>query len=86
MGSFIELFYLEHDFYTESKTMMSQLYSIKERTRYDWGFVESALRRGITQVTIRPANDEETLWAFKKLAKTKAEFAKELSCESCKTR
>lgn len=86
MGSFIELFFLEHDFVTESGGLMSQLYSIDEsKTKYDWGFVENALRRGTDQVTIRPANDAETRWAFKKLAKIKAEASKVTSCASCKT-
>lgn len=84
MGSFIELFFLEHDFHTDSGTEMSSLYSVKERTRYDWGWVENELRRGIDKITIRPATDEETLWAFKKLSKLKEKRA-EKACASCKT-
>lgn len=85
MGSFIELFFLEHDFSTESGGLMSQLYSTDEsRTKYDWGFVENSLRCGTDKVTIRPATDAETRWAFKKLTKLK-EQQKEKSCASCKT-
>lgn len=85
MGSTIELFYLEHDFFFESGGTMSSLYTVKERTRYDWGFVENALQCGTDQIMIRPANDAETLWAFKKLAKLK-EKQKDKSCASCVTR
>lgn len=65
-----KLFYIGDKFYSESGTMMSSLYEEGTRARYDWGFVNRDLRSGIS-VEIRPATEEELVWAEKKLEKFK---------------
>lgn len=65
-----ELFSLEStgvDFYGRSGTMMSPIYEAGSFQRADWGLVQCWCREGWT-VTIRPATDDEQLWAFKQLA------------------
>lgn len=82
MDSMIELFFLEHDFAADSDGAMTQLYEIAGHGRYDWIWVECALKRGI-EVRIWPATDDEIAWAFKKLEKLKEQRAPK-TCESCK--
>ena len=83
MDTSLRLFFLSDDFYEQSNGVMSSYYSIKERTKYDLGFVETSLRRGY-EVHIRPANKNEELWARRRLAKIK-EASALTECASCKT-
>ncbi len=53
----VELIYIGGEFYWNSKTMMSSLYTTNGE-RFDWGFVEVALQEGKT-VSIRPATPKE---------------------------
>ena len=66
----MNVIFIGEDFYNKSGTVMSSIYEIEngELERTDWGFITEALREGQT-VNIRPANDVEMLWAYKKLAK-----------------
>lgn len=84
MDNAVELFYLENDFETDSNGVMTSLYTVAEHGKYDWIWVECALKRGI-EVRIRPATAEETNWAFAKLKQLKAKVVKDTSCASCKT-
>lgn len=52
-----ELIYIGDDFYWQSQTTMSCIYSVSGE-RYDWGFVQRDLRDG-KPVNIRPATAEE---------------------------
>lgn len=61
-----ELFYLGGDFYWKSGTTMSSIYEVGTYSRWDWGHVKHLLSGG-NSVTIRPANDAELLWAYKRL-------------------
>ena len=63
----IELFYIGDAFYLKSSTFMSPIYMVGTYERYDWGFVNIALRDG-HEVNIRPANYNEMEWAKRKLA------------------
>jgi len=65
----MNVIFIGESFYNESGTSMSSIYEIEEETlkRTDWGFVQKALGEG-ESVNIRPANDSEMLWAYKKLA------------------
>jgi hypothetical protein len=53
----VELIYIGHKFYRESKTMMSNIYSTSGE-RYDWGVIQRDLDRGKC-VHIRPASKIE---------------------------
>ena len=53
----VELIYIGENFYRESETSMSSIYTVDGK-RYDWGFVDSALQQGKT-VNIRPATTLE---------------------------
>ena len=48
---------------------MSSVYEIKNGVlkRTDWGLIQTALEKGQT-VNVRPANNDEMFWAYKKLA------------------
>ena len=61
-----ELFYIGDDFYPKSGTVMSSIYTVEGRFRFDWGFVQRDLASG-KSVTIRPATPEEMKWAQAKL-------------------
>lgn len=52
-----ELIYIGDNFYFESGTSMSSIYTVDGR-RFDWGFVRVALENG-ESVHIRPATTEE---------------------------
>jgi len=60
------LFYIGNDFYDKSQTMMSSIYEIDTKVRWDWGKVNIELLNG-GSVTIRPATGAEMLWALEKL-------------------
>ncbi len=66
----IVLFFIGDDFYMKSGTFMSPIYEENTYKRWDWGFVEIALKEG-KDITIRQATDEEMLWAYKKLSSLK---------------
>ena len=77
------IIYIGEDFYFETGTMMSCIY---EKTsegyeRFDWGFMERAVRHGDT-VVLRPATGEERGFFIKKkeeyLDKKKAKSTKEM--------
>lgn len=53
----IELIFIGDDFYLQSGTSMSCIYTV-DGHRYDWGFVQRDLRAG-KSITIRPATVEE---------------------------
>jgi hypothetical protein len=52
-----KLIYIGDNFYLESGTNMSSIYT-EDGARYDWGFVSRDLKDGKT-VTIRPATTNE---------------------------
>jgi hypothetical protein len=52
------LIYIGDRYYKESHTIMSSIYEESTWMRFDWGFVNTDLRNGIS-VRIRPANAEE---------------------------
>ena len=54
----IKLIYIGEQFYELSKSLMSSIYTEDTHERYDWGFVNVALRNG-DHVHIRPATDDE---------------------------
>jgi hypothetical protein len=62
-----EVFYIGRGFYSKSGTMMSSIY-FNDYTRCDWSVVESMLAEGHTLI-LRPATDEEMVWAYKELDK-----------------
>lgn len=53
----LNLIYIGEQFYSESKTYMSSIYTL-DGERSDWGFVQCALRDGCV-VNIRPATKIE---------------------------
>jgi len=61
--------FIGNDFYRKSNTIMSSVYEIKNGVlkRTDWGLIQTALEKGQT-VNVRPANNDEMFWAYKKLA------------------
>jgi|CZCB01.1.fsa_nt_gi hypothetical protein len=61
----VNLFYIGDNFYWETKTSMSPIYECNTFARYDWGFVQRDLKEGKT-VIIRPANEQEMMWAKSK--------------------
>ena len=63
------MIFIGEDFYFESGTMMSSIYTTDGK-RFDWGFVKEALREG-KNVSIRPATDEERKPYEKELAARK---------------
>jgi hypothetical protein len=65
----IFLIFIGNDFYFESGTMMSCIYT-EDGNRYDWGFVQRDLSEGKT-VTIRSATDAELGFYYKKLQEYK---------------
>lgn len=66
----VELIFIGSHFYHESGTMMSSIYTLDGR-RFDWGFVNVALRNG-QEVFIRPATEKERHPYEEKLAELKA--------------
>lgn len=52
------LIYVGEKYYEQSKSMMSSLYEEGTLERWDWGFVNVALRKG-EPVNIRPATELE---------------------------
>jgi hypothetical protein len=69
----IQLFFIGDKFYSESRTVMSSIYVKDTFERYDWGFVNIALKEGY-KVTITPATNDELLWAYKKLGEVKSKY------------
>lgn len=67
----IKLFYIGDEFYWESGTVMSSLYNVDTKERWDWGKVQLFIRSENNEVLIRPANEEEMKWAKNKLANIK---------------
>lgn len=65
----MELIYIGDNFYQESRTQMSSLYTVEGR-RSDWGFVNVALRNGET-VHIRQSTKEEKKYYHNKLKQIK---------------
>lgn len=66
MKKTINLFFIGDRFYEESRSMMSPIYVKETKERYDWGFVNIALREGHT-INIKPATRAEMKWAEDKL-------------------
>ena len=67
----MQLIYIGDQFYTKSRSAMSPIYKINKMgalERFDWGFVNIALRDG-EEVHIRPANEQEMQWAYSELGK-----------------
>lgn len=62
----INLFSIGSKYYLKSGTVMSSIYSIEGKNRWDWGKVQVALEDGDT-VNIRPATEEELEWADNRL-------------------
>lgn len=69
----IDLIYIGENFYSESGTIMSSIYS-KDGKRWDWGFVQIALSKGVS-IHIRPATKDEIKPYEERLAKIKANRA-----------
>jgi hypothetical protein len=67
-----KLIYLGHRFYSESKTMMSSVYT-EDGYRYDWGFMQRDLENG-EEVHIRQADPSERAHYEKALADMKERF------------
>lgn len=63
----INLYYIGEKFYFKSATLMSSVYEVGTRQRYDWGMVKNMLMEG-HEVHIRPANEYEMRWANAELA------------------
>jgi len=61
----MELVYIGDQFYSQSRTMMSCIYTEKGE-RSDWGKVTNALQEG-QEVHIRPANNRELVAAYRRL-------------------
>jgi hypothetical protein len=61
------LVWIGDNFYMQSGSIMSSIYTAEGGQRYDWGFVQRDLREG-KEVHIRPANTEEKLAAYEQLA------------------
>jgi hypothetical protein len=53
----LTLVYIGDHFYSESRSMMSPIYT-EDGQRYDWGFVQVALKRG-EEILIRQATQAE---------------------------
>ena len=53
----VKLIYIGDHFYRESGSMMSPIYT-EDGKRYDWGFVQVALRNG-DEISIRQATQSE---------------------------
>jgi hypothetical protein len=68
----MKLIYIGDKFYTESKSIMSPVYT-EHGERSDWGFIQVALRNG-GEVNIRQATSVELLFYEEKLAKIKKEY------------
>ena len=70
----LKIFFIGHttNFYSESGTMMNNIYEVGTKTRVTWGDAEQALKEG-RQVIVRPATKAELLWAYEKLAAYKKE-------------
>jgi hypothetical protein len=68
----MQLIYIGDHFYTESRAMMSPIYT-EDGRRMDWGFVQCALRDGQT-VNIRPATQTELDGYEAKLSRLKCEY------------
>ena len=66
----LDVFYIGEKFYYKSSTMMSSIYLNDGGVyrRFNWGLVQIALEEG-AEVHLRPAKDEEMLWAYKQLDK-----------------
>jgi len=67
----MHLMFIGEQFYRDSGTVMGCLYDVGEEgsgecQRSDWAKVNMALNRG-EEVHIRPANEEEMLWAYREL-------------------
>ena len=61
----VKLVYMGDHFYVESGTVMSPIYT-EDGRRYDWGFVQCALRDG-DEIVIRQATDVERAEAERQL-------------------
>jgi hypothetical protein len=71
MSNETKLVYIGDEYYSQSKTIMSPIYT-EEGQRYDWGFVTIDLAKG-KAVTIRQANAVERRYYEQRLAAIKAE-------------
>ena len=71
----IDLIYIGEHFYYESSTTMSSIYS-KDGKRWDWGFVQIALGKGIS-IHIRPATKDEIKPYEERLSKIQAKRAEQ---------
>jgi len=65
MDKNMNLIYIGDEFYSKSGTVMSSIYT-EDGERYDWGFVQIALRNG-EDIHIRQANNIEMQFYNKKL-------------------
>ena len=65
----MNVIFIGEDFYNKSHTRMASTYKIEngELERFCWADIHNAIKEGRT-INIRPANDAEMLWAYKKLA------------------
>ena len=61
----MELIYIGPDFYRESETIMSPIYTV-DGARSDWGFVQIALQNG-ESVHIRQATEKEMVYYSNRL-------------------
>lgn len=61
----LKLIYIGEEFYRESATMMSSIYT-EDGKRSDWGFVQAALKKG-EDVNIRQASSVEMEYYKRKL-------------------
>ena len=68
----MELIYIGDEFYRESSTSMSSIYTING-VRSDWGQVSRALEQG-ESVHIRPAIESEITFYKQKLKEVKKSF------------
>lgn len=71
----MKLFFIGDDFYDKSGTAMSPIYEIGTYQRSDWGKVQLVLEHG-EPISIRPANEKEMLWAYKKLNDIQSRLSK----------
>jgi hypothetical protein len=72
----VNLFYIGDDFYGNSGTMMSSIYTTIDRNRYNWGKVKIALDNG-KKIHIRPATEKEMVWGNNTLKEIKNYYGKE---------
>ena len=75
----MELIFIGTEFYHESKTAMSFIYTVDGK-RSDWGFVQIALREG-KSVHIRPATEKELEFYRMHLRAIKARWEMEVQNE-----